>query len=250
MEPATPSPFLTISFTALTLVVCSLLVYGAWRSNREGSRLAPRLFTLGLGLWLFATTAIANAGLLSDFSKQPPRMFLVVFAGIALTLTVALGALGRRAIETLPLWAIVGLHGFRFPLELLMHHAYEEGVMPIQMSYSGRNFDIVSGVTALVVAFLLYRNRLPVWGIHLWNAIGFGLLLNIVTIAILSFPTPFRLFHNAPANTWVTHAPFVWLPAVLVMTALLGHVLVLRAALRLHRRPKAAMNPQKLQGNA
>lgn len=250
MEPATPSPFLTISFTVLTFGVCALLVYGAWRSNRGESRLAPRLFTLGLGLWLFATTAAANAGVLSDFTKQPPRMFLVVFAGMVLTLTVALGALGRRAVETLPLWGIVGLQSFRFPLELMLHRAYDEGVMPIQMSFSGRNFDIVSGVTALVVAFLLYRNRLPVWAIHAWNALGFGLLLNIVAIAILSFPTPFRAFHDAPANTWVTHAPFVWLPAVLVMTALLGHVLVLRAALRLHRQSKAAMNPQKLQGNA
>jgi hypothetical protein len=250
MEAATPSPFLATSFTTLTFLVCALLVYGAWRSHRGGSRLAPRLFTLGLGLWLFVTSAIANAGLLSDFTQQPPRMFLVVFVGIALTLTVALGALGRRAIETLPLWGIVGLQAFRFPLELLLHRAYDEGVMPIQMSFSGLNFDIVSGVTALVVAFLLYRNRLPVWAIHLWNALGFGLLLNIVTVAILSFPTPFRQFHNAPANTWVTHAPFVWLPAVLVMTALLGHVLVLRAALRRPGQPKAAMDPQKLQGNA
>ncbi|HKG93305.1 MAG TPA: hypothetical protein VKA84_15470, partial [Gemmatimonadaceae bacterium] len=54
------------------------------------------------------------------------------------------------------------------------------------------------------------------------------LLANVLTIALLSAPTPFRAFHNEPANVWVTQAPWVWLPAVMVMAALLGHVLVTR----------------------
>lgn len=232
MEPATPSPFLSIAFIALTLAVCALLVFGVWRAFGGTQSRAPLVFTLSLGAWLAITAAVASAGLLSDFSKQPPRIFLIVFSGVALSLVIALGTIGRRAIDTLPLWALVGLQGFRFPLELLLHRAYDEGVMPIQMSFSGRNFDIVSGITALLAAFLIHQKRFPTWALHAWNALGFGLLLNIVAIAILSFPTPFRAFHNAPANTWVTHAPFIWLPAVLVMTALLGHVVVLRAALR------------------
>lgn len=232
MEPAIPSPFLTISFTTLTLAVSVLLVLGVRRAFRGTTSRAPLVFTVGLAAWLVITAAIANAGLLSDFGNKPPRIFLIVFSGVALSLVVSLGTIGRRAIDTLPLWALVGVQGFRFPLELLMHRAYSEGVMPIQMSFSGRNFDIVSGVTALVAAFLLYQKRFPTWAVHAWNALGFGLLLNIVTIAILSFPTPFRAFHNPPANTWVTHPPFIWLPAVLVMTALLGHVVVLRALRR------------------
>jgi hypothetical protein len=226
-----PSAFLTISFSLLTATVTALLVYGVWRS-RGPSPGSARLFNLGLGVWLLATAAIAATGVLSDFSQLPPRIFLVVGSGVALTLVVALGSIGTRVVETLPLWAIIGLQGFRFPLELLLHRAYDEGVMPIQMSFSGRNFDIVSGLSAIVVAYLLYKERLPQWGVHVWNAVSFALLVNIVTIAILSMPTPFRVFHAEPANVWVTRAPFVWLPAVLVMTALLGHLLVLRASLR------------------
>ena len=49
-----------------------------------------------------------------------------------------------------------------------------------------------------------------------------------MTIAILSAPTPLRTFHNEPANDWITHAPWVWLPTVFVVAAIIGHVLVIR----------------------
>jgi hypothetical protein len=57
---------------------------------------------------------------------------------------------------------------------------------------------------------------------------GFGLLLNVLTVAILSTPTPLRVFMNEPANVWITQAPFVWLVAVLVPTALAGHLVIFR----------------------
>ncbi len=55
-----------------------------------------------------------------------------------------------------------------------------------------------------------------------------GLLFTIVSVAILSAPTPMRVFDNEPANTFVVTAPYVWLPAFLVQAALFGHLLVLR----------------------
>ena len=62
----------------------------------------------------------------------------------------------------------------------------------------------------------------------LWNVLGALLLANIVGVALLSAPTPFRLFMNEPANTFITRAPWVWLPAVMVLAAVMGHALVFR----------------------
>jgi hypothetical protein len=98
----------------------------------------------------------------------------------------------------------------------------------VQMSYSGWNFDIVTGVTAILVAGLLLAGRMPLWGVRLWNVLGLVLLANILIIAMLSTPLPFRVFTSEPANVWITRAPFVWLPMVLVMTAMVGHVVLLR----------------------
>ena len=57
--------------------------------------------------------------------------------------------------------------------------------------------------------------------------LGFVLLVNIVTVAIVSTPM-FGWFGADRLNTFVTYFPFVWLPAVLVTAALMGHVLVWR----------------------
>ena len=55
----------------------------------------------------------------------------------------------------------------------------------------------------------------------------------IVTIAVLSTPTPLRMYAHDPANTFVTRLPWVWLPGFLVPAALLGHLLTFRKLARM-----------------
>ena len=61
-----------------------------------------------------------------------------------------------------------------------------------------------------------------------WNVLGLALLLNVVVVAILSTPR-FAYFGAERLNVWVTYVPFVWLPAVMVVAALAGHLVVFRA---------------------
>jgi len=122
---------------------------------------------------------------------------------------------------------LIGSQFFRLPLELTMHRAAVEGVMPIQMSYSGYNFDIVTGIGALLVSFLFATGKGSRLAVVVWNAIGFCLLVNVVAIAVASLPI-FRAFGEDRLNVWVAYPPFVWLPGILVPFALLGHVLVWR----------------------
>ncbi|WP_437965362.1 hypothetical protein WMF04_37870 [Sorangium sp. So ce260] len=51
-------------------------------------------------------------------------------------------------------------------------------------------------------------------------------------VAVLSSPV-IRAFGDDPGrvNTWVCYPPFVWLPAVMVMAAVFGHVTVARRLL-------------------
>jgi hypothetical protein len=99
--------------------------------------------------------------------------------------------------------------------------------MPIQMSYSGRNFDIVTGATAVLLAIALATTAVPRWVIAVWNTLGTVLLANILAVAIASMPM-FRLFGVDRLNVWVADPPFVWLASVLVLTALAGHLLIFR----------------------
>lgn len=97
------------------------------------------------------------------------------------------------------------------------------------MTFEGRNFDIASGVTALVLAVFCARARSLLRGFILaWSILGLALLIHVVSIAILSAPGPLRAFHNDPPSTFIAYAPFVWLPGFLLQAAWFGHLLDLR----------------------
>ena len=223
-----------VNFVALPLAVVALFVWGvarAWRrtgGDAAGARRAALLAALLSAAWMTGTWIAAARGTLRDFSATPPPFFFLVVAILGIAGTVGLGNVGRRIASGIPLWVLVAAQSFRLPLELAMHRMAERGIMPEIMSYSGRNFDIVTGATAIPVA-LAIATRLGGRRLALaWNFLGLALLINVVTVAILATPR-FQYFGPEQVNVWVTYPPFVWLPAVLVLAALLGHILVFRA---------------------
>ena len=136
-------------------------------------------------------------------------------------------------LDGLPVSWLVGYQAFRIPVEWFLDRLYHEGVAPIQMTFEGRNFDILSGLSALAVAALCARARhFPRGLVLIWSLLGATLLIHIVGIAVASAPGPMRVFHNEPANTFVTIPPVVWLPTFLVQAAWFGHLLVFRACAR------------------
>ena len=171
--------------------------------------------------------ALASSGLLRQWDRVPPPFLLMMLATLAVTLTAALSPFGGRLAEALPFGALIGFQAFRLPLELVMHRAAAIGLMPVQMSYAGQNFDIVTGTLAIPVALLAAFNRAPLALMRVWNLLGLALLLNVVIVAVASLPV-FAAFGPDRLNTWVADAPFVWLPGVLVPAALFGHVLTFR----------------------
>src|SRR3954465_4413000 len=188
------SPLLRLSFRLLTFCLGALFVGAVYESGRRsGVRSeAVRRRTAIAGcltiLWIAATALAAARGAL-HFSPPPTMLvlFVLIFGG---AIALASSRLGRQLALGLPLAALVGYQGFRVVVELLLHRAYVEGLMPVQMSYSGRNFDIVSGLLAAVLAiWIVAAGRAPRGLVLVWNTLGFALLANIVGVALLSSPT-------------------------------------------------------------
>lgn len=234
------TPFLVWSFVALGLLVAGAFVaavdYASRRTSPSAATRNTTIASLAVAGWLALTLGLAASGRLS-FTSRPPTIGIVMVVGLAVAFAVGASRVGLRLATGIPLAALIGAQAFRFPLELLLHRAYGEGLMPVQMSYSGFNLDILSGLFAIVVALQLVRKPGSLVVARIWNAGGIVLLANIVTIAILSTPTPLRVFTNEPANEWIAHAPWVWLPTVFVVAAIIGHILVFRR-IRLETRSK------------
>lgn len=229
----TATSFLVWSFAALGAAVGLAFVAAvrlAWRRTGAApadTTTATAIAAVLTSAWLGITLA-AGAGGLIGFDGRPPTALLFFASVFAVAFGVGLSPVGWRLARGLPLALLVGFHGFRVLVELLMHRAYVEGLMPVQMSYEGRNLDVLSGLTAIPVALLLARGRGSLALVRAWNWLGLLLLANIVVVGLLSAPLPIRVFLNEPANVWLTRAPWVWLPASMVLAALLGHLLVFR----------------------
>lgn len=229
----------SLAFVLIPVLLVGALAAGVWWSSRRAGDAPARaaratgLVVLAAAVWMAVTWQLAASGLLRRWDDTPPPFALLVAGMLGLAFRLVFSTVGRRLAEQVPLWVLVGVQGFRLPLELAMHEMYERGVMPVQMSYSGRNFDIATGAGALLVGGLVLAGRAGRRTVAVWNALGLLLLVNVVVVAILSLPR-FRYFGDDHLNVWVTDPPYVWLPAVMVLAALAGHLLIVRA-LRLRR---------------
>jgi hypothetical protein len=158
----------------------------------------------------------------------PPRVAMLALTAAALVGIGARSPVFTRLAAALPAAWPIAAQTFRLFVELLLHAEYRAGHIPEQMTWEGRNFDVVIGATAPLMGLWAASGRAPRAALVAWNVLGLGLLINVVGIAVTSFPGPLRLDWPGIPFTAPTRWPFVWLPAFLVPCALLGHLVSLR----------------------
>jgi hypothetical protein len=212
------------AFVALVAAVAFLAVVGLRRAA------APSLLIAFVATaYLLVPAVLAYAGALDRYNPLPAPALVMIAILTVVTVATCLAPIGARIAQAVGLAWLVAFQVFRVPVELLLHRLYQEGVVPVQMTYAGRNFDIVTGISAALLGWWLLRHETPPRVVVLgWNLLGLALLANIVTIAMLSAPVPFRAFLETAPHTLPSLFPFVWLPSFLVQMALAGHLLVFR----------------------
>ena len=100
------------------------------------------------------------------------------------------------------------------------------------MTFEGKNFDILSGITApLIYYFGFVKFKINKTGILIWNFICLSLLINIVFLAVFSAPFPFQKFAFEQPNIALLYFPFIWLPSCVVPLVLLSHLAAIQQLL-------------------
>jgi len=216
-------------FTIISALVVDVLLLVMLR--RFASRSDWRTGLIGLTAIAAATAVLGKSGILGDFSQVPPPMGFVLVGLFVVAAAATLSRWGKRVSDAVPLRWLIGAQGFRILPETLLALAWQDGLAPVQMTFHGRNGDLISAILALVLAFLwprIERARKTKVAAWTFTIIGGVLLANILSIAVLSMPTPFRVFTDEPANIFVATFPYIWLPGVHVFAALILHALTVR----------------------
>jgi len=187
---------------------------------------------LSVLIWTAGLLILSYKDFFSDFSKLPPRPALAILIPLPFVLIIAFSKKGTALLQSVPPHWLIWMQSFRIGVELLLLLAFIKDKLPVQMTFEGRNFDILTGALALPVGYLLSIKKIYAVKLAIvFNIIGILLLLNILVIAVLSMPTSFRYFTNEPSNTLVAKFPFILLPGVLVPIAYMLHIFSLRQLL-------------------
>jgi hypothetical protein len=187
------------------------------------------LVPLSIFIWLLFLAFVAYSGFFLNFNSLPPRILLAVIPPvIAILYLIYSGKLDKLLLKLRPWW-LINLQVFRFAMEIILWMLFLEKIIPKQMTFEGYNFDVLVGVSAIPISYFCFKERkFSYKPVVVWNIFGLLLLLNIVVIAIISTPSPMRVFMNEPANTFIAFYPFIWLPGFVVPMALFLHLASLR----------------------
>lgn len=221
-----------IYVSAIFIITTILTVALFYRVCRMVSLPIANKILIGLGTWVVLQGIVSASGFYLKTDGLPPRFALAVMPIFIAIIYFLMTKRGQNFFDKLPLKDLTTLHICRVPVEIVLLWLYQCQQIPQSMTFEGRNFDILSGLTAVPMAWLAFQNgeikRIP---LLIWNIICLALVLNIVTIGILSAPSPLQKWAFEQPNVGVLKFPFVWLPSVIVPIVILSHLVAIRRLL-------------------
>jgi len=226
--------YISVVFALTTFATLGLFYLAVKSSQSNKSKSLPNAVGLGLTVWLVAQAVLTLNGFYNtDTTSFPPRFVVLVFPPLLTIAMVFATRKGRAFIDGLPLVNLMYINIVRIPVELVLYWLFLQKAVPELMTFAGRNFDILAGITAPFIAYYgLQRRNIGRRTILVWNVLALGLLVNIVVNALLSAPLAFQMFAFDQPNIAVLNFPFSWLPAFIVPVVLFGHVTSIRQLLR------------------
>ena len=176
---------------------------------------------------------LAYNGFFEVTDTIPPRFALLIGPPTMFTVLLFVTKKGRRFIDGLNNTTLTYLSIIRVPIEFVLFWLFLEEWMPQVVTFEGRNFDIIAGITAPIVAYFGYtRGKIGKIGLLVWNIVCFLLLANVVTHAILAAPSPFQVLEWEHPTIAVMHLPYCWLAGYIVPVVFFTHLVNIRRAIK------------------
>ncbi|WP_367210073.1 hypothetical protein [Sphingobacterium sp. R2] len=227
--------YIPLIFGLTTVVTLFMFSWIIKTSESPTTRQHSTKIIIGLIVWLIIQAVLSLKNTYnSDTNSFPPKILLFGIVPPILTI-VTLFAMkkGRQLVDSLSLTNITYLNTVRIPVEIVLLWLFLNNAIPELMTFEGRNFDIIAGITAPLIAYFgLAKGKISHKTVLIWNLVCLGLLINIVINAFFSAPSPVQKFAFEQPNIAILNFPFSWLPTFIVPIVLFGHLVSIRQLLR------------------
>jgi hypothetical protein len=182
-------------------------------------------------LWFVAVVALAGSGALAwRLELGAPLLGLSIVTPIVLLIVLAtVVPATSRALASIPLPALIGLHAIRI-VGFLFLLLFAAGRLSAPFAPSAGWGDVIAGATAVPVAWALSTRGASVrWLVLLWNSVGLLDLVDAATLGMTSAPgSPLQLFFDPPGSTAMGTLPWALIPVFLVPQLIVGHLAIYR----------------------
>ena len=223
---------LIVLYLVLLVIVLVILFTGI---NTTAAKLFPEpgsfIFRtlLLISIWLAYIFTLSFSGILTSFALPPRVPLLLVLPFIIFLIYFFTRSRFKPLIDSVPPHWLVYFQSFRIGVELLIWYTFMKGVFPHHVTYEGYKFDILAGLTAPVIGYLVAKQATGSKTILIiWNILGLLLLFNVVFIfnTITYFP---QLWHHGASILKVKYGmlPLALLAGVFMPAAVFMHVLSL-----------------------
>lgn len=183
-------------------------------------------------LWIIVQSIVSFTGFYQSENTLPPRFALLLIPPLIVIISLFITKKGKLFIDRLNIKMLTIIHIIRIPVELVLLVLFMHKSIPELMTFEGRNFDILSGISAPIVYYFTFvRKNTNAKLLLIWNFICLALVINIAINAVLSLPTKFQQFAFDQPNVALLEFPFTLLPAVLVPMVVFSHLVSIRQLL-------------------
>lgn len=228
MEFVRGSSFSIISFIAILVAICSALIAGLgvaserleFSVNREMVKVS-----FIAAVWLAAFTIMSiNGGSLFGIPLGP--VFLTI--SLVAAFLASMSSYGARLALGLSLNVLVAFHAVRLPMELILHQWAQHGTIPSTVTWTGYNWDILTGFLALLIMPIASKHRGATW---FFNVCGFILLINLLVVW-LATALDFIRGPGQPLLKLAYYIPYFMIFPIYFAAIFAGHIILTRALMR------------------
>lgn len=209
-----PQP-LNLLFIATALSCITLFHYANHQNNK---------LTIIIICYAIIQSTVAYFGFYLNVNAVPPRVVFVMLPFLAFIYFGLRGNILNLIIQQKKLTKSTLIHLVRIPVEIVLYLLYTYQMVPKLMTFEGRNFDIIVGLSAPIIAFLYHQKKLGNKILLLFNFIGLGFVLFILINGILSAQTPLQQFAFEQPNKAILYFPFILLPSIIVPIVIYTHL--------------------------
>jgi hypothetical protein len=221
---------LKLAYILLFIILFAIILYfynSAIKKNNVTSTFRKKkliIIVLSVFSWLLIHYMISLTGFYNNYSTPRVPLFMVVplflFTAIFLFMNK-----NNKILSMIPIHIPIAYQSFRLIIELLFYFTFLKGILPIQVTFEGANYDVLLGFSAIFFAIYAYKKPDSKKLLIAWNLLGIGIVLFAAFTFISSFYYPSIWGEDASVPEKFIQFPFLLLPSFFMPSAIFMHVL-------------------------